>query len=98
MMNKLVIRSAEKSDIPAILNLIIELAEYEKLSEQVKATEEILEENLFNRKFAEVLIAEYDNEIAGQVLFFHNFSTFIGKPGIYLEDIYAVSYTHLLVP
>lgn len=88
-MDKLVIRSADRSDIPAILNLINELAEYEKLSDQVTATEKILEENLFNRKFAEVLIAEYDNEIAGQALFFHNFSTFIGKPGIYLEDIYV---------
>lgn len=86
----LIIRNAKRSDVPIIFALIKELAEYEKLLSEVSATEKILEENLFgNKKYAEVLIAEYNGEIAGQALFFHNFSTFLGKPGIYLEDIYV---------
>ncbi len=84
------IRLAEKKDIPLILKFIKELAEYEKMLDEVEATEEILNEKLFgNQKYAEVLIAEYEGEPAGQALFFHNFSTFIGRPGIYLEDIYV---------
>jgi GNAT superfamily N-acetyltransferase len=86
----LIIREATKSDIPIIFALIKELAEYEKLLPEVTASEKILEENLFgNKKYAEVFIAEFNGEIAGQALFFHNFSTFLGKPGIYLEDIYV---------
>jgi GNAT superfamily N-acetyltransferase len=87
---KLTIRSAVESDIPLILLFINELAEYEKLLHQVKVTEELLRESLFGAKrFVEVLIAEYNGEPAGQALFFHNFSTFIGRPGIYLEDLYV---------
>jgi GNAT superfamily N-acetyltransferase len=87
---KLKIRNALEPDIPLILSFIKELAEYEKLSDQVKVTEELLKESLFGRKgFVEVLIAEYDGEPAGQALFFHNFSTFVGRPGIYLEDLYV---------
>jgi GNAT superfamily N-acetyltransferase len=87
---KLVIRNAGEKDIPLILTFIKELAEYEKLSHQVKVTEEMLKESLFGqRHFVEVLIAEYDDEPAGQALFFHNFSTFVGRPGIYLEDLYV---------
>ncbi len=90
MNEKLVIRKAEEKDIPLIFTFIKELAEYEKLSSEVKATEEILRESLFGSKsYAEVLIAEYENEPAGQAIFFNNFSTFIGRPGIYLEDIYV---------
>jgi GNAT superfamily N-acetyltransferase len=86
----LIIREATKSDIPIIFALIKELAEYEKLLPEVTASEKILEENLFgSKKYAEVFIAEFNGEIAGQALFFHNFSTFLGKPGIYLEDIYV---------
>jgi len=86
----LIIREATKSDIPIIFALIKELAEYEKLLPEVTASEKILEENLFgNKKYAEVFIAEFNGEIAGQALFFHNLSTFLGKPGIYLEDIYV---------
>ncbi|HZH71067.1 MAG TPA: GNAT family N-acetyltransferase [Mariniphaga sp.] len=89
-MNNLVIRYAEEKDLDIILNLIKELAVYEKLSDEVTATKDILKENLFGeRKYAEVLIAEYNGDAAGQALFFHNFSTFKGKPGIYLEDLYV---------
>lgn len=84
------IRSATEDDVPAILSLIRELAEYEKLSHEVVATEEALRESLFGeRRYAEVLIAERDGAPAGFALFFHNFSTFLGKPGLYLEDLYV---------
>ena len=87
---KLVIREATKKDVPLILSLIKELAVYEKLLHEVVATEDQLTEILFGqKKYAEVLIAIYDNENAGFALFFHNFSTFLGKPGIYLEDLYV---------
>lgn len=75
-----------------ILAFIKELAEYEKLSHEVVATEEDLRASLFGgRPFAEVLIAEHGGAPAGFALFFHNFSTFLGKPGIYLEDLYVKS-------
>ncbi len=87
---KISIRESSIDDIPLILNFIKELAEYEKLSHEVSVTEKILKDSLFGRnKYAEVFIAEYDGEPAGQVLFFHNFSTFKGKPGIYIEDLYV---------
>ena len=84
------IREASERDVPLILSFIRELAEYEKLSREVVATEEGLRESLFaGRRYAEVLIAEHDGAPAGFALFFHNFSTFLGKPGIYLEDVYV---------
>lgn len=90
MENKLIIRKAIKTDIPDIIKLIKELAEFEKLLNMVEITEANLEKVLFgDEKFVEVLIAEYDDELAGQALFFKNFSTFVGKPGIYLEDLYV---------
>jgi GNAT superfamily N-acetyltransferase len=90
MNNDINIRKAKIDDVPIILNFIKELANYEKLAEHVYATEEILKENLFgDRAYAEVLIAEYDGSPAGYALFFHSFSTFLGKPGIYLEDLYV---------
>jgi len=90
MDTKLIIRKAEESDIPLIFTLIKSLAEYEKLSHEVTATEEKLKQTLFGeQKYAEVLIAEYDGEAAGFALFFHNYSTFIGKPGLYLEDLFV---------
>lgn len=90
MQKKLVIRKAEVSDIPAIIQMINELAEFEKLLHLVKTTEFDLKKVLFSEnKFVEVLLAEYEGKIAGQALFFKNFSTFIGKPGIYLEDLYV---------
>jgi len=90
MDNKLFIRSATENDIPAIFSLIKELAEFEKLSDQIKTSEDELRITLFGKdKFVEILLAEYDNNIVGQALFFRNFSTFLGKPGIYLEDLYV---------
>ena len=84
------IRGATEEDVPLVLSLIRELAEYEKLSHEVVATEEGLRDSLFGeRRYAEVLIAEQDGTPAGFALFFHNFSTFLGKPGIYLEDLYV---------
>jgi GNAT superfamily N-acetyltransferase len=87
--NDLVIREATIDDVPLIMQLTRELAEYEKLLDKVYATEETFRENLFVKKYAEVIIAEYKNEAAGEALFFHNFSTFVGKPGIYLEDLFV---------
>ena len=84
------IRFATENDISLILQFIRELAEYEKLLSEVMATEEILRENLFGeKKHAEVIIAELDQTAVGFALFFHNFSTFLGKPGVYLEDLYV---------
>jgi GNAT superfamily N-acetyltransferase len=84
------VRNATEDDVPLILSFIRELAEYEKLSHEVVATEEALRETLFGgRRYAEVLIGEQDGIPAGFALFFHNFSTFLGKPGIYLEDLYV---------
>ena len=85
------IRNAEEKDIPLILWFIKGLAEYEKLAHEVVATEDGLHEHLFgDQPKAEVLIGEYNTEPVGFALFFHNFSTFLGKPGIYLEDLYVV--------
>ena len=85
---KFTIRFATEKDVKLILEFIKELADYEKLLHEVVATEEILMESLFVRKAAEVVIAEYDEKPIGFALFFHNFSTFLGRPGIYLEDLY----------
>jgi len=84
------IRFAAEQDVPLILSFIKGLAQYEKLSHEVTATEELLRETLFKgRKVAEVLIGEYHGDAAGFALFFHNYSTFLGRPGIYLEDLYV---------
>ncbi len=84
------IRPATIDDVPVILGLIRELAEYEKLSDEVVATDDVLRETLFgNQPGAEVLIASVDDQPAGFALFFHNFSTFLGLPGIYLEDLFV---------
>lgn len=84
------IRQARESDAAAILELIRDLAKYERLLHEVTATEEGLRERLFGpRPYAEVLLAEVEGTLAGFALFFHNFSTFLGKPGLYLEDIFV---------
>lgn len=83
------IRFAEEKDVKLILDFIKELADYEKLLHEVVATEEILMDSLFVRKSAEVIIGEHDGKPVGFALFFHNFSTFLGRPGIYLEDLYV---------
>lgn len=90
MCNKIFIRSANENDVPAIFALIKELAEYEKLADQIHTTEIELSKTLFgNDRFVEILLAEVNGQIVGQALFFKNFSTFLGKPGIYLEDLYV---------
>ena len=86
----LTFRFAVKEDISLILTLIKELADYEGMLSEVIATEELLEEWLFEKQKAEVLIGEIDGNPISFALFFHNFSTFLGKPGIYLEDLYVL--------
>jgi GNAT superfamily N-acetyltransferase len=84
------LRHAEENDVPLILDLIRGIAEYEKLSHEVVATEELLKENLFGeQRFAEVVLGYEGDTAVGFALFFHNFSTFTGRPGIYLEDLFV---------
>jgi len=90
MKENLRIRSAEINDTPIILKLIKDLSIYEKLSHQFNNNEELVKKYLFGEKrFAEVLIADFENQPVGFALFFHNYSTFVGKPGIYLEDLFV---------
>jgi GNAT superfamily N-acetyltransferase len=84
------ISTATPADIPLILALVNELAEYEKLRHESIATEETMRQALFGpNPVAETLIARFDGEPAGFALFFHNFSTFLGKKGLYLEDLFV---------
>jgi len=86
----LTIEPASPDDVGLILSLIRELADYEKLGHEVVATEQGLRDTLFGeRAYAEVLVAWLDGHPAGFALFFHNFSTFLGRPGLYLEDLYV---------
>jgi GNAT superfamily N-acetyltransferase len=82
------LRFATVEDVELILSFIKELAEYEKLFHEVVATCEKLKETLFDKKIAEVIIGEYKDEAVGFCLFFHNYSTFLGKAGIHLEDLF----------
>jgi GNAT superfamily N-acetyltransferase len=84
------IRPATIDDVPLILSFIKKLAQYEGLAQEVVATEESLRETLFNsRKTAEVVIGDLQNKPIGLVLFFHNYSTFLGRPGLYIEDLFV---------
>jgi len=83
------IEAASERDLPLILKLVKDLAEYEKLAHAVIATEEILRESLFRKRAAEVLIGYAGDEPAGFAVFFQTFSTFLGVPGMYLEDIFV---------
>lgn len=84
------IRNTTKEDVPLILNFIKEIAEYEKLSHEVVTTEQILMESLFGKNpSAEVVIGEFEDKPVGYAIFFHNFSTFLGKKGLYLEDLFV---------
>ena len=84
------IRPARPGDEVVILEMIRELAEYERLADEVEATPALLAESLFGeRPVAEAVIAEQGGEVAGFALFFANFSTFVGRPGLYLEDLYV---------
>jgi GNAT superfamily N-acetyltransferase len=83
------IKPATKKDVPVILSFIKKLADYERLSHEVVATEGLLQRTLFGqRRTAEVAIGYFRSEPVGFVLFFHNFSTFVGRPGIYIEDLF----------
>ncbi len=82
-------RYAVKEDTSLILEFIKELAAYEKMENEVVATEELLEEWIFEKKKAEVIFALEDGKEVGFALFFHNFSTFLGRAGIYLEDLFV---------
>lgn len=83
------IRKATENDIPTIFHLITQLAIYEKLEHEVVATEETLKQTIFVENYAEVIIGEEDGQPVGFALFFHNYSTFLSKPGIYLEDLFV---------
>ena len=88
-MEKTEFRYAEEKDVPLILQFIKELADYEKMLDEVVATEALLKEWIFEKKKAEVIFAMEDGCEVGFALFFHNFSTFLGRAGIYLEDLYV---------
>lgn len=84
------IQAATKADVPVIFSFIQKLADYERLSHEVTATEKSLTETLFGRRrTAEVAIGHFKRKPVGFVLFFHNYSTFLGQPGIYIEDLYV---------
>jgi len=85
-----IIRQASIDDVPLILHFIKELANYEQMLDSVVATTESLTEWLFDKQKAEVLIGEVDNAPIGFALYFNNFSTFLGRPGNYLEDLYVI--------
>jgi GNAT superfamily N-acetyltransferase len=88
---ELTIAPAQESDIPLLLDFIRKLADYERLSAEVVADEKTLRESLFGaRPAAEVLLAYWTNQPVGFAVYFHNFSTFIGRPGIYLEDLFVI--------
>jgi GNAT superfamily N-acetyltransferase len=89
MKDILTFRYAERADTPLILQFIKSLAEYEKMLSEVVANETMLEDWIFNKGKAEVLFAVLDGEEVGFALFFHNFSTFLGRAGIYLEDFFV---------
>ena len=89
-MNKLTFRYAKENDCGLILYFIKELAVYEKMADDVVATEELLREWIFEKKKAEVIFPCVDGKEVGFALFFHNFSTFLGKAGIYLEDLFIM--------
>ena len=89
-MARVSVRAAQPEDVPLLLTLLGELAHYERLAEEVRATPELLHEALFGqRPAAEALIAELDGEPAGYALFFQTFSTFLAVPGVWLEDLFV---------
>ena len=89
-MESILFRFANKDDVPLILHFIKELAAYEKMLDDVTATEGLLREWIFEKNKAEVIFALEGGKEIGFALFFHNFSTFLGKAGIYLEDLYVI--------
>ena len=89
MCSKLTFRNAERKDTTLILQFIRELADYETMLDEVVADEVLLESWIFDKQKAEVIFAVEDGVEVGFALFFHNFSTFLGRPGLYLEDLYV---------
>ncbi len=89
-MAELTFRYAQQKDVGLILYFIKELASYEKMLDEVVATEELLQEWVFEKKNAEVIFACEEGREIGFALFFHNFSTFLGRAGLYLEDLYVM--------
>lgn len=83
-------RFATVDDVDTILDLIEQLAAYEKAADQVVATTELLRQTLFEKRYAEVLLADANGKTVGFALFFHNYSTWLGRPGIFLEDLFVV--------
>src|SRR4051812_43730867 len=89
-MSDFTIRFATVDDVATVVRFIRDLARYERLEHEVVATEDVIRETVFGaHRYAEVLIGEVDGDPVGFALFFHNFSTFIGRPGIYLEDLFV---------
>ena len=88
-MSEISVRFAGREDLPLILHFIKRLAEYERMADMVVADEATLEKQLFEDRRAEVLFSMVDGKAAGFALFFHNFSTFLGRTGLYLEDLYV---------
>lgn len=84
------LRFAEVEDITLLLDFIKRLADYEKKLDQVHITEDDLRQNMFTHRYAEAIISELHGQPVGYMVFFHNFSTFLGRPGIYLEDLFVL--------
>ncbi|MGC1395324.1 MAG: GNAT family N-acetyltransferase [Coleofasciculaceae cyanobacterium] len=90
-MSQLILRPATPADVSVLFNLIVALAEYEKLTHAVTGSIEALEKHLFGTtRYIEAIVAEYSGKVVGFALFFHNYSTFLAKPGIYLEDLFVL--------
>ena len=87
-MNGLKFKRTIEQDIPVILDFIKQIAIYENMLDKVTATEESLKESIFDNNRAEALLIEFNNEVIGYIIYFFNFSTFVGREGIYLEDLY----------
>ncbi len=83
------IRKATREDVPLILDFIHGIARYEKMEDDVQVTEDMLRDWVFDRQIAEVVFAMEDDQEVGFVLYFHNYSTFVGKAGLYIEDLYV---------
>lgn len=91
MSSKLTLRPATSADVSVLFDLIMELAEYEKLAHTVKGNADVLQKHLFGvTTYIEAIVAEYAGQVVGFALFFHNYSTFLAKPGIYLEDLFVL--------
>jgi GNAT superfamily N-acetyltransferase len=91
MFSEIDLRLATPADVPVLFELIEALAKYEKLSHAVTGNVALLENHLFGpRRYAEAVLAEFDSQAAGFALFFYNYSTFLTKPGIYLEDLFVL--------